>query len=572
MRIHLALLSSLFIALLWSCQPNDIADLILINGDFYTVAKTEHCRCIASQQGKIVYIGAKDEDCLAMQGPGSAIIDLEGAFAMPGFIEGHGHFSGVGRMAKNLNFLTSRSWDAILDQINEAAKQTPAKEWIEGRGWHQEKWDSLPPFSVMGYPTHTALDSVSPDNPVILFHASGHGLFANKAAMDIAQITAETPDPVGGKIIRDQFGKPTGVFEENAQRLIRSAYQDYLNARGPEAIKRNWREWIDAAQQECLANGITSFQDAGSSFQDIDWYKEMADNGELDLRLWVMLRHSYDRMNGNMAGLPIVEAGDGFFTCKAVKTEVDGALGAHGAWLLEDYEDRPGFKGQNTTAIEEVSRIAQLASEHDMQLCVHAIGDRANQEVLNVMESEFAKTPERKDWRWRIEHAQHLNPSDIPRFASLGVIASMQGVHCTSDAPFVVKRLGEQRAREGGYAWRSLIDQGAKIANGTDAPVEDVNPLPSIYASVTRKREQPEMTFFEEQKMTRAEALHSYTLGNAYAAFQEETKGSLEVGKMMDVVVLTKNLLTCTEKDITEAEVLYTIVDGQVKYKKMGSQ
>lgn len=569
MRFFLPL--SLFLFLL-GCRTGDIADLILINGAIHTMAADQSCQCLASKAGKIILLGKEDKQCLVLKGEATQVIDLGGEFAMPGFIEGHGHFSGVGRMAQNLNFLTSNSWEEILAQIERKAKDMAANQWIEGRGWHQEKWDSIPPFSILGYPTHESLDAISPDNPVILFHASGHSLFANEAAMKIAKVSAETPDPDGGKIIRDPFGKPTGVFEENAQYLIRKAYADYLQAQGEEEVKQTWLSWINAAQKECLSKGITSFQDAGSSFQDIKWYRELAEEGKLDLRLWVMLRHSFAQMENKMDDFPMIGLGNNYFTCKAVKSEVDGALGAHGAWLINDYEDRPGFKGQNTTTIEEVGNIAKLATAANMQLCVHAIGDRANREVLNIFEREFKKIPARKDWRWRIEHAQHLDVADIPRFASLNVIASMQGVHCTSDAPFVVKRLGTERAREGGYAWRSLLDQGVTIANGTDAPVEDVDPLPSIYASVTRRRENPQMTFFSEQKMTRTEALHSYTLGNAYAAFEEELKGSLELGKMMDVVVLDKNLMSCAEEDIPKAQVLYTIVDGIVKYKKEGSQ
>ncbi|NNE28964.1 MAG: amidohydrolase [Saprospiraceae bacterium] len=560
-------LSFFFVLILHSCNSGLDPDMILYNGDIHTIEEGKICSCLVSTQGRISFLSKEDEECLAKKGSKTKLIDLKGSFAMPGFIEGHGHFNGVGRMAQNLNFLDNKSWESILSEIEAKVPEIPKGSWIEGRGWHQEKWDSLPPLSIMGYPTKYSLDSISPDHPVVLFHASGHGLFANSAAMEIAGITRETPDPPGGKIIKDQFGEPTGVFEERAATRIRQAYTDYLAAQGDEARKAVWRLYTDAAQQECLAKGITSFQDAGSSYEDIDWYKEMAEKGELDLRLWVMLRHSFEQMENNMQGFPIIGAGDEFFTCRAIKTEVDGALGAHGAWLLEDYEDRPGFKGQNTTETAEVERIAGLSLEHDMQLCVHSIGDRANREVLDIFEKSKNSKPEKTDWRWRVEHAQHLHPDDIKRFASLGAIASMQGIHCTSDAPFVVKRLGTKRAQEGGYAWRSLLDAGVVIANGTDAPVEDVDPLPSLYASVTRKRTAPEMTFFEEQKMTRAEALYSYTLGNAYAGFEEKIKGSLKVGKLTDVVVLSENLLSCPEERILDAKVLYTIVGGEVKYQ-----
>ncbi len=269
-----------------------------------------------------------------------------------------------------------------------------------------------------------------------------------------------------------------------------------------------------------------------------------------------------------MGGLPIVDAGNHYFTCKAIKSAVDGALGSFGAWLLKSYRDKQNFHGQNTVPIDEVEKIAQLAWEHDMQLCVHAIGDRANREVLDIFEATFKTDPSRKDHRWRIEHAQHLDTADIPRFRDLGVIASMQGIHCTSDAPFVVKRLGEERARYGAYPWRSLIDAGVVVTNGTDAPVEDVDPIESFYASVTRRRPDTGLEFFPEQAMTREEAIHSYTLACAFAAFEEKDKGSLEEGKLADIVVLSKDLANCTDEEILQTEVLMTIVGGEVKYKK----
>ena len=273
-------------------------------------------------------------------------------------------------------------------------------------------------------------------------------------------------------------------------------------------------------------------------------------------------------MKDNMEGLPVVNVGNHFFTCKAIKTEVDGALGAFGAWLIKAYEDKRDFMGQNTTPLSEVSDIASLAMQHNMQLCVHAIGDRANQEVLNIMEETFKANPEQEDLRWRMEHAQHLDTTDIPRFKEMGVIASMQGIHCTSDAPFVVKRLGEERARTGAYPWRSLLDAGVIIANGTDAPVEDVDPIECFYASVTRKRVDTGFEFYPEQRMTREEAIYSYTLGNAYAAFEENDKGSLEVGKLADIVVLSKDLSQCADEEIMDTEILLTMVGGEIKHKK----
>jgi len=542
------------------------ADLILYNGQIYTVNEgMPEAEAIAIKEGKILAVG-DSAAVFEYRREDSDLIDLEGQFTMPGFIEGHGHFSGLGGSLMNLNFLRSKSWDEIVALVAEKVKTAEPGEWITGRGWHQEKWIVPIDEHVHGYPYHDKLSEISPDNPVLLRHASGHALFANAKAMEMAGVSQETPDPSGGEVVRDSRGNAIGVFEERAMTIINQAYQEYLSGLSDDQRKTQWLKGIVLAQEECLSKGITSFQDAGSRYYEIDGYKELADSGLLDLRLWVMLRHSYEEMKGNLEGFPIIDYGNGFFTCRAIKSEVDGALGAFGAWLLSSYDDKADFVGQNTTKLETVSNIADLCLEHNMQLCVHAIGDRANREVLNIFEEKFEDRPESRELRWRIEHAQHLDPADIPRFKDLGVIAAMQGIHCTSDAPFVEKRLGEQRSREGAYPWRSLLDAGAIIANGTDAPVEDVDPIESFYASVTRKRADTGMEFFPEQAMTRAEAIRSYTLSCAYAAFEEEVKGSLEAGKFADLVVLSNNLATCADEEIMKTKVLLTMVDGKIKY------
>lgn len=555
---------------LTACQSEEkstgTADLILFNAEVYTVDETQPtAEAIAVKDGKILLVG-DSATVFASQAEQTEIMDLQGQFVMPGFIEGHGHFSGLGGSLMNLNFLRSKSWEEIVAMVAEKVKTTEPGEWITGRGWHQEKWIVPIDEHVHGYPYHDKLSEISPDNPIILRHASGHSLFANAKAMEIAGVSQETPNPSGGEIVRDSRGEAIGVFEERAMNIIGQAHQEYLSTLSEEQRKQQWLKGISLAQEECLKKGITSFQDAGTKYYEIDGYKELADAGEFDLRLWVMLRHSYEEMKGNLEGFPIINYGNGYFTCRAIKSEVDGALGSFGAWLLSSYDDKADFVGQNTTKLETVSNIADLCIENDMQLCVHAIGDRANQEVLNIFEEKFKANPEKMDLRWRIEHAQHLDPADIPRFNELGVIAAMQGIHCTSDAPFVVKRLGEKRAREGAYPWRSLLDAGAVVTNGTDAPVEDVDPLESFYASVTRKRVDTGMEFFPEQSMTRAEAIKSYTLSNAYAAFEEEVKGSLASGKYADLVVLSNNLVTCPDEEIMNTKILLTMVDGKIKY------
>lgn len=553
-----------------SPSTGQFADTLIINGNIYTVdTLLPGAEAVALRAGRIIEVGST-ADVMALRGDSTEVIDLQGRFMMPGFIEGHGHFSGLGYSLINLNFLNTSSWEEIVQMVAEAAEQAEPGEWIVGRGWHQEKWTETPSPSVLGYPYHDALSAVSADNPVMLRHASGHSLFANAKAMELAGVTAETPDPSGGEVVRDSRGKAIGVFEERAMSLINAAYDDYRADLSEEAKTKEWYRAIELAEEECLKKGVTSFQDAGSKYFELERYEQMAEAGELDLRLWAMVRHSYEEMKDNLEGYPKIDIGNHYFTCRAIKSEVDGALGAFGAWLLRAYNDKKGFTGQNTTPIPEVKNIAQLAMDNDMQMCVHAIGDRANRVVLNIYEEQFNANPAKENLRWRIEHAQHLDTADIPRFREMGIIASMQGIHCTSDAPFVEKRLGRERSRLGAYPWRSLLDEGVIIANGTDAPVEDVDPLLSFYASVTRKRADNGFEFFPEQRMTREEAIHSYTLGNAYAGFEENFKGSVTKGKAADFVVLSQDLVNCTDEEILESKVLMTMVDGQIRYKAEG--
>jgi predicted amidohydrolase YtcJ len=406
---------------------------------------------------------------------------------------------------------------------------------------------------VEGFPLEASLSRVSPRNPVLLTHASGHAAFANAMALKLGGITAKTANPAGGEILRDASGNPTGLLRETAQGLVRKAV--------PTSTEADERRAIELAIQECLAKGITSFQDAGSSPETIDLVKQTLNRR---MRLWMMLRMPASRLAQTPAKFRTI---DDYVTVRAIKRQIDGALGSRGAWLLEPYADLPGSSGLNTEDPADIEKTAEIAIANGYQLCVHAIGDRANREVLNLYERVFRRHPEKKDLRWRIEHAQHLSAADIPRFARLGVIASMQGVHCTSDAPYVLARLGPRRAEEGAYVWQKLLHAGAVVTNGTDAPVEDVSPIASYYATVSRRLRDGSV-FYPEQRMSRMEALRSYTLSNAYAAFEEGVKGSLQVGKVADVTVLSKDILTIPEAEIPSAEVLYTIVGGRVMYRK----
>ena len=543
------------------------AEVLYTNGNIYTVNENQPwVRSLAVRDGRIVAISI--DSLPGLSGPATEVIDLGGRFAMPGFIEGHAHLSNLGESQLTLNFLEVTSWDSIVSMVAAAAEAAEPGEWITGRGWHQEKWTERPVPHVHGYPYHDILSQLTPDNPVLLRHASGHAAFANASAMAAAGITVETPDPAGGAIVRGQGGRAIGVFEERAMQAVYAAYDRYVQTLPPETVSARWREGIDLAQARCLSLGITSFQDAGSSAEEIQRYADMAEAGALDLRLYAMLREDLPttRRTLQRTRLPLLDVGDGHFTCRAIKTELDGALGSYGAWLLAPYADKPDFLGQNTTEVSTVEAFAELCGERGLQLCVHAIGDRANRETLDLMERAMRADPTRTDLRWRIEHSQHLHPDDIPRFDQLSVIASMQAIHCTSDSPFVVARLGEERARTGAYPWRALLDAGAVVTNGTDAPVEAVDPLPSLYATVTRKRLDGGPAFYPEQAMTRAEALRSYTLANAYAAFEDADKGSLEVGKYADLVVLDTDLMNCPEAAISQAKVLATYVGGRLVY------
>jgi len=554
-----------------ACGPapsSDIepADLVLRNGKLVTVDEDlPEAEALAVRDDRITFVGT-DAEVEAYVGPETEVVDLEGRLATPGFIEGHGHFMGIGNAKLELDLLDVTTWQGVVDRVEEAADEARPGELISGRGWHQSKMTDLTEDdTVRGFPTHHALSDVSRENPVILRHASGHATLANAYAMELAEVTADTPQPEGGEFIVDDSGEPVGVFVERASGLLgraRRVATEGMTEADEEA--RTWRQ-LELANEEVVSHGITSFQDAGSGPATIELFQQAVDQGRLDVRLWVMLRGTSDVET--LQRLRMVGYGDDMLTVRALKMAIDGALGPRGAWLLEDYADDPGNSGHNTGDPARIEKVANRALENGYQLCVHAIGDRANREVLDIYERAFEAHPDAaEDARFRIEHAQHLHSDDIPRFAELGVIASMQGVHCTSDAPWVIPRLGEQRAREGAYVWRSLLDSGAVVINGTDAPVERVDPIPSFYASVTRETAAGD-AFFPGQAMTREDALRSYTLDAAYAAFEEDLKGSLTPGKLADVVVWSNDIMTAPAAEILETAAVYTIVGGDVVYR-----
>ncbi len=541
------------------------ADLVLRGGTVHTCdADNRTAQALAARAGRIIAVGS-DADVASLIGPATRVIDLAGRAAMPGFIEGHGHLLALGRLRMDVDLTRARTWDEVVSVMAGAATQARPGDWLVGRGWHQEKWTTPAQASGDRYPHHAPLSAATPDNPVLLIHGTGHACIANAAAMKLAGVDRDTPDPPGGEVLRDAGGDPTGVFRETAQSRIHAAHERWLNRRTPEQRRAEDRRAFELAQQECLAKGITSFHDAGSSFADVDLYKALADEGKLQLRLYVMLRADPEELAEKLPRYRMIDYADGRLTVRAIKCMADGALGSHGALLLEPYNDQPGSSGLRVQPLGEIRATALLALQHDFQLCTHAIGDRANREILDLYDELFrSRKPgiPGANLRWRIEHVQHLHPQDIPRFADLGVIASMQANHATSDGPFVVTRLGSDRARLGAYAWRSLLDAGAKIINGTDAPVEDVDPLRCFHSAVTRQLADG-TTFFPEQCMTRLEALRSDTIDAAYAAFQEPDLGSLEVGKRADVVILSGDPLTAESAELLRLQVEGTIAGGR---------
>jgi predicted amidohydrolase YtcJ len=377
--------------------------------------------------------------------------------------------------------------------------------------------------------------------------------------MEMSGINRSTRAPSGGEIVRDEDGDPIGMFRETAQGLLSGAYE---GAPPPDP-----RRLVELANEEVISKGITTLHDAGSGIETINLFKEMIDAGEIDVRLWVMVSGSNEELAANLPDYRVIGYGDNHLTVRAIKRLLDGALGPHGAWLLEPYEDLPSSTGLNTSSVASVEETARLAALHDFQLGVHAIGDRANRELFDIYERTFNANPDKSDWRWRDEHTQHLHPDDIIRMGELNIVAAMQGIHCTSDAIYVLERLGERRAEEGAYVWQKLMAEGVVISNGTDAPVEDVDPIPSYYATVSRKLADGAV-FFPDQRMSREEALASYTINGAYAGFEEDIKGSLTPGKLADVTVLSQDILTIPEDDIPETEVVYTIIGGEIVYER----
>jgi predicted amidohydrolase YtcJ len=547
-RFWIAVLS---VALLACAPVEEPADLVLMGGRIVTMDPAyPEATAVAARDGVLVAVGAEQEIDRFI-GPDTEVIDLGGTLAVPGLIESHAHFLSLGRSKMVLDLNGVADFSKIVAMVESAVAEAEPGQWILGRGWHQEKWTSPPDPNLSGLPYHDALSAVSPENPVFLTHASGHASIANAVALELAGIDRRTPDPPGGEIVRDKRGKPIGVLRETAESLVARLIEE-------DRDEASIRRMAHLAGEESLALGLTSFQDAGASFHEIETLAAMAESSNLPLRLWIMVSESNERLAEKLPGYEVHRIGNGHLTVGGIKVYADGALGAHGAWLLQPYSDKPDSTGLNIMTPDSLRESARIAAEHGLQLCTHAIGDRANRVMLDIYEETISTRADGRELRWRMEHAQHIDPADLPRFAELGVIAAMQAIHCTSDGPWVPARLGEERSRTGAYMWRDLLDSGAIIANGTDAPVEPVDPLLSFYASVTRRL--PDGSdFYPEQRMTRMEALRSYTLDAAYAAFEDDVKA--------DITVLSKDVLEIPPEEILDTKVLYTIVGGEVRYR-----
>lgn len=557
------------LGVLSGCQGKEVqpADLVLLGGKIVTLDKTTPAaEALAARNGRILLVGT-DKEIKPYISDSTSVIELKGELVIPGFIESHGHFSSLGHAKMRLDLTRADNWDEVVEMVKEAVEKAKPGDWILGRGWHQEKWDKTPEPNVDGLPLHDSLSNISPENPVLLTHASGHASFANAKAMELAGVDEKTPVPEGGEIVKDSNGKPIGAFRETAKRLIGSALGAYMARRTPEQVAANERKAFELANGACLENGVTTFFDAGTSFETIDMYKQLIRDKKLSVRLNAMISERNAELEKHLADYKIIGFGDNHLTVRSIKRLIDGALGAHGAWLLGPYASLPTSTGLNTEPVESMKETARIAIKNGFQLCTHAIGDRGNRETLDIYEEAFKANPDKTDLRWRVEHAQHLHPDDIPRFGKLKVIAAMQGIHCTSDAPWVFKRLGAKRAEEGAYVWQKLMNTGAVISNGTDVPVEDISPIACFYATVTRKTKDGSV-FFGDQKMTREQALRSYTINGAYSGFEEDIKGTLSVGKLADITVLSKDILTVPDDEILSTEILYTIVGGKVLYKK----
>lgn len=563
-----ALLMVTVLALSQACSSGDKADAIYYNGSIYTADNNNpETEAVAVKNGMIVAIGS-EEEVMKMKGGDTEMVDLNGNTMTPGFIESHAHLMGVGYNMLELDLMYVKTYDELVEKVAEAVENAEPGDWITGRGWHQDKWIEKPDNMVKGFQTHDKVSAVSPDNPVYLRHASGHATFANAKAMEMAGVTNLNIESLqgeveGGEIIMDDLGNPTGIFTERASSIIGKLVPAETEERAEQALT--------LAIDECLRLGITSFHDAGSGQAFIDRLQRFKAAGKLKVRQYVMLTgRQPELLDKWYAKGPMIDE-DHMVTVRSIKLNCDGALGPRGAWLLEEYTDRPGHFGHETLPMSTVTEVSEKALQSGFQVCSHAIGDRANREILDRYEAAFDQYPDvdRRAQRFRIEHAQHLSREDIERFGKMNIVAAMQAIHMSSDRPWAIDRLGEERIVEGAYVWQKLMQSGAKVINGTDAPVEPLDPLPSFYASIARKTLEgtPAEGYESGQAMNRQEALISYTLDAAYGEFEEDFKGSIEVGKVADFSVWNKDIMTIPEMEILDTQAVMTVIGGEIMFR-----
>ena len=540
--------------------PASFADTLLVSGTIYTADDANTVvEAVVIEEGRFTFVG----DLATAQskaGKDHRHIALGNATAYPGFIESHGHLSSLGEAITNLDLNGVDSYQAIVGMVADAAAKASPGQVIKGRGWHQSKWSKEPNVTVDGFPTHRSLSEVSPNNPVFLGHANGHTALINQAAMDALNLNYNTPTPDGGVIVKNSKGDPTGILHENA---IDLAYP--LIALSKETSMTA----ILAAQSHAFEWGITNFHDAGAGSTDIEAQLALDESKQLKLRVYTMISAQDVALTDHwLAQPPVIPDDNSRLTIRSFKAVMDGALGSRTAWLHQPYTDDPGTSGVQTFDKGRLVDIMNRSNAHGWQINTHAIGDKANTVVLDAIDE--ASLTER-DHRSRIEHSQHLVPSDIERFSALGVIASIQAIHMSSDRPWAIDRLGKERIETGAYVWRDLLSAGVHIANGTDVPVEPINPIANFYASVARKtlKGLPEDGFESAQKLSRDETLKSMTLWNAYAAFEEAEVGSISVGKRADMTITDQNLMTVDEARILATKPIMTIVGGEVVFSSI---
>ena len=547
------ILAVLSLALALQQQQPGPADLVVLNARIYTAdANRPVAEALAVRGGRIAFVGSL-RGALALAGPRTEKLDLGGRTVIPGMVDAHAHLLGLGQALRTVSLVGTKSYDAVIARVVERAKTARPGEWILGRGWDQNDWADT------RFPTHAALSRALPNNPVYLTRVDGHAALVNAKALELANVTAATPDPTGGRFIRDSAGNPTGVLVDGAQGVVGRVI--------PAPSRAELREQTLAAIAELNRWGLTGIHDAGVGAEGISVYDELAKEGRYSLRNYVMIRADDSTLDAFMRRGRQIALYDGRLWVRAIKLVADGALGSRGAALLEPYSDDPGNTGLITTTPERIKSVAVRALKAGFQVNVHAIGDRANRMVLDQFEAAFKEVPV-ADHRFRIEHAQILHHDDIPRFAELDVIPSMQASHQTSDMYWVPARLGWARAA-GAYAWRSLLNTGVIIPNGSDLPVEAANPLISFHSFITRQDADnfPPGGWFPEQRATRQEALLSMTAWPAYAAFMENESGSLTAGKYADFVVLDRDIMTVAPEEILETHVVMTVLGGRTVYK-----